>query len=238
MLCICPSIQPKQSASSNASFAVIVLGLPCLPNKSQTPSVERQFAVSQSRNSALSENINVFFIIFTFLNYQKWVKESDSENRAQIEQYKAELKKLESQKARLVSLALDGILSPIETKEQKENIERKIAAIEPKLNSMLDRYIPSKKELIEFMEYTRQRLLDGTYEDYEELLRAHIEKVEVFPDHQVITLIKVPYLSAPETNFEVGGDPLKTVSDSKTSAFGIIYFANVATFKTFGISHN
>lgn len=156
-------------------------------------------------------------------DYQKWVKESDSKNREQIEQYRAELKKLESQKARLVSLALDGILSPIETKEQKENIERKIAAIEPKLNSILDRYIPSKKELIEFMEYTRQMILDGTYEDYEELLRAHIEKVEVFPDHQVITLIKVPYLSAPETNFEVGGDPLKTVSDSKMFALRIFY---------------
>lgn len=161
-------------------------------------------------------------------DYQKWVKESDSENRAQIEQYRAELKKLESQKARLVSLALDGILSPIETKEQKENIERKIAVIEPKLNSILDRYIPSKKELIEFMEYTRQRLLDGTYEDYEELLRAHIEKVEVFPDHQVITLIKVPYLSAPETNFEVGGDPLKTVSDSKVFALPYYFIRRAA----------
>ena len=151
--------------------------------------------------------------------YQNWVKNSDSETKTLIEQYKAELKKLESQKARLVSLALDGILSPIETREQKENIERKMALLEPKLRSLQERFVPTKKELIEFMEYTRQKLIDGTYDDYEELLRMHIQKVEIFPDHQVITLIKVPYLTTPQSNFEQGGEPLKTVSDNKSFSF-------------------
>ncbi len=41
-LCICPSIHPKQRASSSASCAFIVFGPPVLPNKSQTPSFDRQ----------------------------------------------------------------------------------------------------------------------------------------------------------------------------------------------------
>ena len=56
MLCICPSIQPKQRASSSASSAFNVFGPLPLPNKSQTPSVERQCSQSHSLNCALLAN--------------------------------------------------------------------------------------------------------------------------------------------------------------------------------------
>ncbi len=56
MLCICPSIQPKQRASSSASPAFTVLGPPALPNSSQTPSLDRQFSESQARKAARSSN--------------------------------------------------------------------------------------------------------------------------------------------------------------------------------------
>ena len=55
-LCICPSIHPKQSASSRASPAFMVFGPPALPNKSQTPGLVRQFLESHFRNSSLLEN--------------------------------------------------------------------------------------------------------------------------------------------------------------------------------------
>jgi hypothetical protein len=55
-LLICPSIQPKHSASSRASLALIVSTLPFLPKTSQTPSFERAFVVSHFLNSARSLN--------------------------------------------------------------------------------------------------------------------------------------------------------------------------------------
>ena len=49
---ICPSIQPKQSASSSASSALMVSTLAVLPKISQTPSSARAFFVSHFLNCA------------------------------------------------------------------------------------------------------------------------------------------------------------------------------------------
>ena len=56
MLCICPSIHPKQSASSSASPAFTVSGPPFLPNNSQTPALDWQCTPSHARKSARVEN--------------------------------------------------------------------------------------------------------------------------------------------------------------------------------------
>lgn len=149
-------------------------------------------------------------------DFQKWIKENDRETNAEINAYKAELKKLEQQKARLVTLALDGVLSPIETKEQKNLIERKMALIEPKIQAAQTTNYPSKKELIEFMQDRRKRILDGTFDDYKTLLQEHIESVVAYEDYQVITLAKVPYLVNPPQGKVENKHYCNSISDNAT----------------------
>ena len=56
MLLICPSIHPKQRASSRASFADSVAIALVLPNTSHTPSVVSAFSRSHVRKSSREAN--------------------------------------------------------------------------------------------------------------------------------------------------------------------------------------
>lgn len=131
-------------------------------------------------------------------DFSKWWATHEDENKSELAQYKAELKRLEAQKARIVSLALDDVLTPAEAKQRKNEVEIKIATIEPKIRSFEMPNVPSKTEIIRFMRETRKAIKDGTFDDYHALIRQHLAKIEVFKDCQVITLKKVPYLTEPE----------------------------------------
>lgn len=146
-------------------------------------------------------------------DFQKWYAENANDNEAQLMQYREELKKLEAQKARLVALALDGVFSPLETKQQKDAIELKISAIEPKIRSMEHKDIPDKKDLIRFMEETRRQIESGEFDDYAGLIRQHLARVEVYKGYQKIILKKVPYLTEPDENFSESS-ATKSISDS------------------------
>src|SRR5512133_837107 len=58
MLFICPSIQPKHSASSKASFALRVMSAFVFPNTSQIPSLVWALSDNQLRKSSRVANIN------------------------------------------------------------------------------------------------------------------------------------------------------------------------------------
>lgn len=146
-------------------------------------------------------------------DYSKWYAEHRDDNFAELKNYKAELQKLEQQKARLVSLALNGVLSPVETKEQKDAIESKIALITPKIRAIENQSMPDKKELVRVMLEIKRQIQSGEFDDYAGLIRQHVAKVEVFEDHQLITLKKVPYLTEPDENFTVTSTN-KSVIDS------------------------
>lgn len=158
-------------------------------------------------------------------DYKKWLKESDDEVREEIARYKAELKKLEAQKSKIISLALDEILSSAEAKEQKNNIEAKINVIKPKIKSLQDDDMMTEKELYELMTETRENILNGSYEDYKELLHEHIEKVEVFPDFQQITLAKVPFLVNPNDGESSENAFPETISDTAYKSIRLILLA-------------
>ena len=131
-------------------------------------------------------------------DFAKWWEQHGNDNKAEIARYKDELKRLEAQKARIVSLALDDVLTPVEAKERKKEIEVKIATIEPKIRQFETPNIPSKKEIVRFMKDTKAAIQSGAFDDYRALIRQHLTKVEVFNDCQVITLKKVPYMVEPE----------------------------------------
>lgn len=150
-------------------------------------------------------------------DFSQWLETHNNADKAEIARYKSELKKLEQQKGRLVSLALEGVLTPVETKDRKRELEAKITSLQAKLQSMEKTNLPSKKDIMRFMEDTRHDIANGTFDDYAGLIRQHLARIDVYNGYQIITLKKVPYLTEPDENDGISTyhSPAKSISDSE-----------------------
>ena len=150
-----------------------------------------------------------------FVEYCKLNDTTNKEERIKLQQ---ELKKAEQQKERLIELAIDGILSHSETKEQKLEIDNKIKLYKDRLEILRQDTIPNKKEIIKYMKQTRTEIESGNFDDYATLIKQHVHKIIVHNDYQEIiltTLSKNIYEKYGNIDIESG---LVSTSDSEMSA--------------------
>lgn len=150
-----------------------------------------------------------------FVDYCKLNDTTNKDERLKLQQ---ELKKAESQKERIISLAIDGILTHEETKTQKLDIDQKIKMFKSRLDILKQDNIPTKKEVAKYMRQTRDEIQNGTFEDYSALIKQHVHKIIVHNDYQEIiltTLSKEIYDKY--GNFDLDSIE-KTASDSSVSA--------------------
>lgn len=150
-----------------------------------------------------------------FVEYCKLNDTTNKEERIKLQQ---ELKKVEQQKERLIELAIDGILSHSETKEQKLEIDNKIKLYKDRLEILRQDTIPNKKEIIKYMKQTRAEIESGNFDDYATLIKQHVHKIIIHNDYQEIiltTLSKNIYEKYGNIDIEGG---LVSTSDSEMSA--------------------
>ena len=78
--------------------------------------------------------------------------------------------------------------------------------------------IPTKKEIIKYMKQTRDEIKNGTFEDYETLIKQHVHKIIVHNDYQEIVLTTLSKeIYDKYGNFDLDSIE-KTASDSSMSA--------------------
>ena len=148
----------------------------------------------------------------------EYCKLNDTTNRDERNKLQQELKKAQQQKDRIISLAVDGILSYEETKEQKLNIDSKIKLFKEKLDVLKRDTIPTKKEIVSYMKDTRKRIENDAFDDYESLIKQHVHKIIVHNDYQEIiltTLSKNIYDQYGNIDLDLAE---KSTSDSEMSA--------------------